>query len=84
MRRRRRRQGRRSPSSAVVGDPHGELCRVVGEFDEGAAAPGMFHHVGQGFLHEAVGRDLQRAAEVAPLAGDPQLDRYAGPSHLAD
>jgi hypothetical protein len=44
----------------------------------------MFHHVGQGFLHEAVRRDFQRAAEISPLASDLQLNRYTGSSYLAD
>ena len=71
-------------SVAVVGNAHRELRRVVGEFDDGVAAPSMFHHVGQGLLHESVRRDFQRAAEISPLAGDLQLDRYAGSSYLAD
>ena len=63
---------------AIVADVDDHRILAIVECHDGRGPPGMLHGVGQGFLHNPVGREVEARRQRPRLPGDGELNRQAG------
>jgi hypothetical protein len=73
------------PPAAVIEDLDAELVGSAADLDPGARArPGVLERVGQSFLDDAIGGEVDALWQLVRFTFDRQLHRQAGLAHLVD
>ncbi len=62
------------PAVAIIAHEHLDAPVVTGQPDRHARPPGVAEHVGQRFLHEPVGRGLDRGWDVFAARRPDELE----------